>query len=130
MKYLLDTDTCIAAMRGRVGAVSRLSSLPPDDCRVSTVTVFELAVGVAKCREPQAEAAKVARFLASVRVLVLDAEAARRAGELRAALEKRGQSIGPYDVLLAGQCLAHGLKLISGNLGEFSRVEGLQADGW
>jgi tRNA(fMet)-specific endonuclease VapC len=130
MKFLLDTDTCIAVMRGRENAVSKLSSLPPDDCCVSTVTVFELAVGVAKCRKPQKEAVKVARFLARVRLLVLDDDAARRAGGLRAALEKRGQAIGPYDVLLAGQCLAHGLTLISGNLGEFSRVTGLQAEGW
>ena len=130
MKYLLDTDTCIAAMRGRASAVSKVSSLSPDDCRVSTVTVYELSVGVAKCREPQKEAAKVARFLASVHVLPLDAEAAQRAGTLRATLEKQGRAIGPYDVLLAGQALAHGFKMISGNFAEFSRVEGLQVEGW
>jgi tRNA(fMet)-specific endonuclease VapC len=130
MKYLLDTDTCIAAMRGRADAVGKLSSLTPDDCLVSTVTVYELAVGVAKCREPHKEGAKVARLLASVHVLPLDAEAARRAGGLRAALEKQGRAIGPYDVLLAGQALAHGLRLVSGNLGEFSRVEGLPVEGW
>ena len=130
MKYLLDSDTCIAAMRGRQGAVNKLSSLPPDDCRVSTVTVFELEVGVAKCREPQKERAKVARFLASVHVLPLDPESARRAGALRAALEKQGRAIGPYDVLLAGQALVGGFKLISGNLAEFSRVEGLEVEGW
>ena len=130
MKYLLDTDTCIAAMRGCEGAVNKLSSLPPDDCRVSTVTVYELEVGVAKCREPQKEGAKVARFLASVHVLPLDTASARRAGVLRATLEKQGRAIGPYDVLLAGQALAGGLQLISGNLAEFSRVEGLEVEGW
>ena len=130
MNYLLDTDTCIAAMRGRENAVAKLSSLPPDDCRVSTVTVYELSGGVAKCREPHKEGAKVARFLASVHVLPLDAESARRAGALRAALEKQGRAIGPCDVRLAGQALAHGFKLISGNLAEFSRVEGLQVEGW
>ena len=130
MKYLLDTDTCIAAMRGRESAVSKVSSLPPDDCRVSTVTVYELSVGVAKCREPQKEAAKVARFLASVHVVPLDAESARRAGTLRATLEKQGRSIGPYDVLLTGQSLEHEMKLVTGNLSEFSRVEGLQVEDW
>ena len=130
MKFLLDSDTCIAAMRGREGAVNKVASLPPDDCRVSTVTVYELSVGVAKCREPQKEAAKVARFLASVHVLPLDTESARRAGALRATLEKQGRAIGPYDVLLAGQALAHGFTVITGNRAEFSRVEGLQLEGW
>jgi tRNA(fMet)-specific endonuclease VapC len=130
MKYLLDTDTCIATMRGRESAVSKLTTLPPDDCRVSTVTVYELAVGISKCREPHKEAAKVARFLASVHVLPLDTESARRAGLLRATLEKQGRAIGPYDVLLAGQALAHGFRLVSGNLADFSRVEALQVEGW
>ena len=130
MSFLLDTDTCIAAMRGREDVVSRLSQLSPDECRVSTVTVYELEVGVAKCREPQKERAKVTRFLASLQVLALDAEAAQRAGDLRADLEKRGAMIGPYDVLLAGQCLVHRLTLISGNLSEFNRVPGLQVAGW
>lgn len=130
MRYLLDTDTCIAAMRGRESAVGKIAALSPDDCHVSTVTVYELAVGVAKCREPRKEAVKVALFLTNVHVLPFDAGAARRAGELRAQLEKRGQTIGPYDVLLAGQALVHGLTMISGNLGEFSRVDGLQIEGW
>lgn len=130
MKFLLDTDTCIAAMRGREEAVKKLSSLPPDDCRISTVTVYALEVGVAKCRESQKEGAKVAKLRANVHVLPLDPVAARRAAVLRARLEKLGRAIGPYDVLLAGQALAHGFKLISGNLAGFSRVEGLQVEGW
>lgn len=130
MKYLLDTDTCIAAMRGRPGAVAKLASISPDDCSVSSVTVSELAVGVAKCREPQREAAKVARFLGQVHVLPLDSEAARWAGAIRAGLEARGESIGPYDVLLAGQALVHDLRMISGNADEFARVPGVQLEGW
>lgn len=130
MKYLLDSDTCIAVMRGRAEVVNKLSSLSPDDCHVSTVTVYELAVGVAKCREPQKEAAKVARFLANVHVLPLDAESARRAGALRVVLEKQGRAIGPYDVLLAGQALVHGCAMVTGNLAEFSRVSGMQLEGW
>jgi tRNA(fMet)-specific endonuclease VapC len=130
VKYLLDTDTCIAAMRGRSNALAKVTALSPDDCVVSTITVYELAVGVAKCREPSKEAAKVARFLGHVHVLPLEVDAARAAGEIRAALEQKGQAIGPYDVLLAGQALARGLQLVSGNVAEFSRVRGLQIEGW
>ena len=55
----------------------------------------------------------------------------RPAGQaLRVLLEKQGRAIGPYDVLLAGQALAYGFKLVSGNLAEFSRVDGLQVEGW
>lgn len=130
MKYLLDTDTCIAAMRGREPVLAKLTAISPDDCAISTVTLFELTVGVAKCREPKAEAAKVTRFLSNVHLLPLEAQAAQRAGAVHAELEKQGTMIGPYDVLLAGQALAHGLRLVSGNTGEFSRIAGLNLEGW
>jgi tRNA(fMet)-specific endonuclease VapC len=130
MKYLLDTDTCIAAMRGREPVLDRLATISPDDCAISTVTLYELTVGVAKCRDPKTEAAKVARFAASVHLLPLEAKGAQRAGTVRAELERQGRSIGPYDVLLAGQALAHDLTLVSGNASEFSRVPGLQLETW
>jgi tRNA(fMet)-specific endonuclease VapC len=125
MKYLLDTDTCIAALRGDPGAVGWLQGKAPVDCVVSSVTVYELAVGVAKCRDPRRESAKVDHFLATVRVMPFDGPAARKAAEIRAGLEKRGLGIGPYDTLLAGQAVAHGWQIVTGNRDEFSRVPGL-----
>ncbi len=130
MKYLLDTDVCIAALRGDAGAITLLVRWAPVDCVVSTITVYELMVGVAKCRDPRREAARVNRFLATVRMAPFDDPAARKAGEVRAALEKRGEGIGPYDTLLAGQALANGWKLVTGNRAEFARVPGLELESW
>jgi tRNA(fMet)-specific endonuclease VapC len=130
MRFLLDTDTCIAAMKGRDVAVAKLSTLAPIDCAISTVTVFELQVGVAKCREPDREAAKVKRFLETLTVLPLDVASARKAGEVRADLERQGIGIGPYDVLLAGQALTRGLAFVTNNVGEFQRVAGLKIERW
>jgi tRNA(fMet)-specific endonuclease VapC len=61
MKIMLDTNTCIAVMRGHPKAIARMASLSPGDCAVSAVTVYELFTGVAKCREPERERAKVVR---------------------------------------------------------------------
>lgn len=130
MRYLLDTDTYIAAMKGREAAVARLAAMAPSECAVSTVTVFELQVGVAKCRDPEQEAAKLKRFLALMAVIPLENPAARKAGEVRAELERQGLGIGPYDVLLAGQALTHGLTLVTGNVREFQRVSGLKIESW
>lgn len=49
--------------------VARLAAMPPADCAVSVVTVYELFTGVAKCREPERERAKVERLLAAMNVL-------------------------------------------------------------
>lgn len=125
MKYLLDTDTCIAALRGEPEIIDWLQDKAPVDCVVSSVTVYELAVGVAKCRDSRREATKINRFLATVRVMPFDVPAARKAAEIRAGLEKRGVGIGPYDTLLAGQAVAHDLQIVTGNRDEFARVPGL-----
>lgn len=70
--------------------------------------------------------------LAELRLQCLDFTDAdaRRAGEIRAALRARGAPIGPYDVLIAGQALARGLILVTNNVAEFSRVEGLRVEDW
>ena len=58
-----------------------------------------------------------------------DADAAV-ASRIRISLERQKQPIGPYDTLIAGQALARGLTLITPNVGEFSRVDGLRWEDW
>ena len=63
-------------------------------------------------------------------ILDFDQRDAFAAGEIRAALAAKGTSIGPYDVLIAGQAKARGLMLVTNNAGEFNRVDGLRVDDW
>ena len=130
MKVLLDTNVCIAVMRGQDSAVSKLATHAPGDCAVSSVTAYELFTGIEKCREPERERAKVTRLLSALQVLPFDEASARRAASVRAALEAAGQTCGPYDLLLAGHALALGLTLITNNVREFSRVSGLVIENW
>ena len=62
--------------------------------------------------------------------LPLDYEDAMEAGHIRVGLERRGTPIGPYDVLIAAQARRRGALLVTANLGEFSRVEGLRVENW
>ena len=97
---------------------------------MSTITSYELFTGVAKCADPNRERAKVEQLLGGVNALPFLDDAARRAGEVRAALETAGQMIGPYDVLLAGQALAANLTMATANTSEFERVPGLSVENW
>jgi tRNA(fMet)-specific endonuclease VapC len=63
-------------------------------------------------------------------VLEFDREDAVAAGHIRATLALLGQSIGAYDVLIAGQALCRQLTLISRNTREFFRIEGLSLENW
>ena len=130
MRYLLDTNTCIAAMRHHAPVLGRLASVGPADCAISSITTYELHTGVEKCADPAKESAKVDLFLATVSELVFDRPAAREAGRIRALLESQGRMIGAYDVLLAGHARSIGLTLVTANVSEFSRVPGLSWENW
>jgi tRNA(fMet)-specific endonuclease VapC len=130
MRYLLDTNTCISAMRNAPQVVRRLSALPPGDCAISTITGYELYTGIEKCSDPARERAKVGLLLKTLHTLPFDGNAAQKAARIRAALESQGQPIGPYDVLLAGHAIAAGLILVTANTAEFSRVTGLALENW
>jgi tRNA(fMet)-specific endonuclease VapC len=130
MTHLLDTDTCIGVLRQRTGMVQRLTQLAPTDCAVSMVTVYELCCGVEKAQDPAKERQKVERFVSAIIELPLDRAGAETAARVRADLERRGQPIGPYDLLIAGQALATGLTLMTNNVQEFQRVSGLKLESW
>ncbi len=130
MGYLLDSDVCIALLRGRAGVLTKLAAIPPDSCAISSISVYELFVGVAKCQQPERERAKIEALLGSLQVIEFDQIAAECAAAVRAQLESVGTPIGSYDTLLAGQALAEGLTLVTANVREFSRVSGLTIENW
>ncbi|MBA8879253.1 PIN domain-containing protein [Phyllobacterium myrsinacearum] len=72
----------------------------------------------------------VESFAARLAVLPFDEAAAAHAANIRAVLERKRLPIGGYDLLIAGHARSAGLMVITGNLREFTRVEGLIAEDW
>lgn len=130
-KYLLDTSLCIALIRkASENAVRRLVGHPVTDVAISALTVAELEYGVAKSRQPKLNREKLDGFLQPLQVLAFDDAAAAVYGDVRAKLEARGELIGPIDMLLAAQALSLELTLVTNNVEEFKRVEGLKVEDW
>lgn len=134
MRYLLDTNACIALINGKSPAVRARFEKAIDagaEVLVPMVAVFELWFGVGKSARPETNARAVETFFAGpVRLLAFEEEDARRAGGVRAALELEGKPIGAYDVLIAGQALCRKLTLVTANAKEFGRVKGLVWEDW
>ncbi len=130
MIYLLNTNVCIAAMRGNPKVVQGLAAYSPENCAISMVTVFELFAGVFRCNNPEREGQKVSSFLAPFHLLPFDWDSAMKAAEVRYQLEKVGMIIGPYDLQLSGQALSLGLILVTHNTREFKRVNDLRTEDW
>lgn len=130
MTHLLDTNVCIAAMRGHPQVCRRLLAHVPADCGVSTVSLYELFAGVERCQNPAEERRKVEAFIRPLHRLPFDEIAAEHTARIRWELERTGEVIGPYDLMLAGQALALDLTLVTHNSREFERVCGLRWEDW
>jgi tRNA(fMet)-specific endonuclease VapC len=127
---MLDTNLCIRVLRDRPRAVRDRFNLNANELCISTIVLTELLHGAARSARPEHNRAEVERFAARLDVLAFDATAADHAADIRANLERRGQIIGGYDLLIAGHARARGLVVVTGNLGEFRRVEGLRCEDW
>lgn len=124
---MLDTNTCIYAMSTAPAFEPRL---PLRDCAISAVVLGELEFGVFRSQQVERNAVALTQWLAAVRVVDVNAEVGRRYGSIRASLTASGKVIGPNDLWIAAHALSLGLPLISHNLREFRRVEGLSVETW
>jgi tRNA(fMet)-specific endonuclease VapC len=130
LRYLLDTNLCIRVLRDRPATLRERFNREADGLCISTIVLTELLNGAEKSADPARNRQEVERFAARLSVLPFDEDAAAHAGEIRATLDRRGQAIGGYDVLIAGHARSRGLVVVTGNLREFGRVEGLRCEDW
>ena len=130
MKYLLDTNACIAHLRGLGKVTERLRAFVPSEVAVCSVVRSELMFGAARSRDPVRERSVVEAFLAPMSSLPFDDAAADRYAAIRLNLERQGMRIGAYDLQIAAIALCHGLTLVTHNTQEFSRVPDLLFEDW
>jgi tRNA(fMet)-specific endonuclease VapC len=131
VKLLLDTDVCIYAINRRSpGPLARLREHALGDVGVSTVTYAELRYGVENSARPAQNIERLERFLLPLDVVPFDAGAARAYGKVRLQLKRQGSPIGGNDLLIAAHALSLGVTLVTNNVREFERVEGLAVARW
>jgi len=130
----LDTNAIIASINLRPPTVRRRLQQTLVDgtiIGIPTVALYELWYGIKKSARPQANAATLATFMIlDVTPWPFEPEDAEEAGDIRAALDRSGTPIGPYDVLIAAQARRRGALLVTSNASEFSRVPGLKTTDW
>ena len=130
LRYMLDTNLCIRVLRDRPAGLRECFNAEAAGLCISAVTLAELLYGAEKAARPVEMRQQVEGFAARLTVLPFDDAAAVHYGDIRADLERRGQVIGPYDLMIAGHARSKGLVVVTGNLGEFTRVAGLRAEDW
>ena len=130
LQTMLDTDTCIHVIRDRRTDLGPRFQREVRSLCISVIVVHELRHGAEKSDRPEFHHERVDDFCTRLQVINFNRDAARQAAEIKNNLQRRGSIIGPNDLLIAGHARSLGLKLITGNLREFNRVEGLRCEDW
>ena len=130
IRYLLDTNIVIYAIKNRPRSLREKFNRLQDQMAISSVTWGELIYGVGRSSQPDRNLADIESIAAKLEVIPFDRPAADHFGQIRAELYRVGTPIGPYDMMIAGQARARGLILVTNNTKEFERIPGLMLENW
>ena len=128
--YVLDTNTLIYFFKGLGGVSKRVLAVPPKQISIPSIVLYELEVGIARSTSPKKRRKQLEDFTSLVKVLPFGTEEARSAASIRVDFEKKGQPIGPYDILIAAVAMTNQFILVTRNTAEFSRIKGLRLENW
>ena len=129
--YLLDTNVCIMYLKGKSLSINRyIDNLEVDKIAVCSVVKAELFYGSMRSNNPQKSLKIQKSFLQQFVSLPFDDSCAEVYGKIRADLANTGTPIGSNDIQIAAIALANNLILVTHNVREFSRVEGLKIEDW
>ena len=130
MKWMLDTDTCIAIIKKHPIALKKLRGKSIGQVGISSITLGELAFGAEKSSRPEDARAALDEFLLALEVAPFDEHAAKSYGAVRGSLARRGKPIGPLDTLIGSHAHVMDVVLVTHNTREFAQIEGLRLEDW
>lgn len=128
--YLLDTNIVIYVIKRRPVEVLGVFNGNATRMAISVITLAELMHGAEKSSKPAENLAVVEDFCSRLSVLPYTEKAAQHYGQIRTALEKKGEPIGVNDLHIAAHARSEGLILVTNNEKEFSKVPSLQIENW
>ncbi len=126
---LLDTDTCIAILRGNAAVLERRAATQ-DEVATTWITAAELHYGAAKSKVPEKNRALVRTFLGTLPILSLDEASAQIFGEAKALLERQGQRLADADLLIGAIAAACRAIVVTGNRRHYQRIPGVAVEDW
>lgn len=127
---LLDTNVIIYYLKGDPAIVARIHKASRDELAIPAIVVYELEYGTLRSKLSARRRRELEAGLQYIQHVPFDSAAAIAAARIRVELEKRGSTIGPVDMLIAGTAVSRGAALVTRNAAEFSRVPGLRVLDW
>ncbi len=131
MNYYLDTNICIYFLKGTNEKIAnKIKTISPDKIKIPSIVKAELLHGARKSSLIEDNLKKINAFLEPYEIIEFGDEASVYYSITRSNLEKAGEPIGPNDLIISSTVMAQGGILVTNNIREFSKVEGLLIENW
>lgn len=131
MNYFLDTNICVYFLKGLYPSIKEnFGALLPQNIKVASIVKAELLFGVENSIHKKKNLELIEKFLLPFEVIPFDDKATSIYSKIRYDLTKKGNIIGPNDLILASIVLANEGILVTNNLNEFSRIKNLRVENW
>ncbi len=130
LTYMLDTNICIYVMKKYPLDLREKFNSLAEQLSISSITLGELHYGAEKSARRVENLTAIEHFVARLDVLPFGAKAAAHYGQVRAELERAETPCGPHDMQIGGHARSEGLVVVTNNMREFVRMQGIRAENW
>lgn len=130
MQYLLDTNTCVFYLRGKLNLDEIIKEKGKENCFISEITVFELRFGAENSNDAIKSNKAVDHFIAGLSIIPIYGSVKRYSKE-KVRLRKIGKPINDeFDLLIGVTSVENKLILVTDNSKDFERIEGIKMENW
>lgn len=130
MSFLLDTNIVSFHLKRPRGLTHRFVQYS-GRLYISSVALAELYVWAFQKAKPAPGLSAIEAMLRNeVNRLDFDDDCAKKFGQLRVDLIRRGVGAGPLDLLIASVALVYDLTLVTNNTADFQNIPGLRLEDW
>lgn len=130
LQYMLDTNICIYVMKHYPPELRDRFNRLADQLCISSITLAELHYGAEKSARRPENLQAIGQFAARLEIMPFTPKAAAHHGQIRAQLDRAGWPVGAYDMLIGAHARSEGLTVVTNNMREFERMQGVQAENW
>lgn len=128
-KYLLDTNICIALLRGNRDIAQKLISIGESNCFLSVITLYELTFGAYYSKHEEQEVPKIKQFAEHFPIVSL-LDSVDEYAIIKTRLRSSGILIDEFGLLIAATALSGNYTLVTDNVKHFQRIEDLEIENW
>ncbi len=129
MSFLIDTNICIYFLKGMFDLVEKFDEIGIDNLYISEITIAELKFGAAKSEHPTKNKIVIEELISKFNQIPIYKSLDIFAEE-KARLQKKGNIVDDFDLLIGATALANNMILVTNNEKHFKRLKGIQLENW